>query len=196
MSLLSWRTCTRCALHTQRTSVIQGEGDPTSDILVVAGFPSAEEDRYDRALVEGGSEFFLETLRQLKVERDSIRFVYAVGCTTPEGRVPFPQEVQTCHPRLRMEIEQTDPLVIVALGGVAVQSLLGIKTPIAKLQMRDFLMDLGEGYVLPVLVTFDFYHLRKNPSVARNAPRFFLFKTMDAARRIAEESRRARTRKP
>lgn len=196
MSLLSWRTCTRCALHKNRTSVIQGEGDIPSEIMVVSGFPSAEEDRYDRALIEGGSEFFLETLKQLKMERDSVRFVYAVGCMTPEGRVPFTQEIQSCHPRLLLEIEQTDPLIIVALGGVAVQSLLGIKTPIAKLQMRDFLMDLGNGYSIPVFVTFDFYHLRKNPSVARNSPRFFLFKTMEAARRIAEECRRARMRKP
>lgn len=196
MSLHTWRTCTRCALHAHRTFVLRGEGNTPSDILVVAGFPSVEEDRYDRALVESGSEFFLETLRQLKMDKDALRFVYAVGCATPEGRVPFTQEVQACHPRLELEIETTDPLVIVALGGVAVQSLLGIKTPITKLQMRDFLLDRGEGYSIPVLVTFDFYHLRKNPSIARNAPRFFLFKTMDAARRIVEESRHARVRKP
>src|SRR5207237_10843949 len=48
------------------------------------------------------------------------------------NRKPTPEEMQACIPYLHEQIDLIGPKVLVALGGTAVQGLLGITPPITR----------------------------------------------------------------
>ena len=52
----------------------------------------------------------------------------------PGNRDPEPDEIAACLPYLKMQIAAIRPQVIVTLGKIATQALLGAKEPITKLR--------------------------------------------------------------
>ncbi|MCX7869947.1 MAG: uracil-DNA glycosylase, partial [Terrimicrobiaceae bacterium] len=54
----------------------------------------------------------------------------------PGNRKPRPEEMAECRPWLERQIDLIRPRVMVALGGTAVEGLLGLDTPISRLRGR------------------------------------------------------------
>ena len=50
-----------------------------------------------------------------------------IKCRPPNNRRPRKKEIKACLPHLRRQIEVINPRVILLLGGVAGEALLGIK---------------------------------------------------------------------
>ena len=57
----------------------------------------------------------------------------AVRCVPPQNK-PKPDEVASCEPFLKKQIDLVRPEIIIALGKFAVQALLQTKVPITKLR--------------------------------------------------------------
>lgn len=128
--------CTRCALAEGRKTVVFGSGSPDADLMFIGEGPGAEEDRQGLPFVGPAGELLTRIIRAIDLSRDEVYIANIVKCRPPRNRDPLPDEVAACRPWLEAQIRLVRPRVIVALGRVAAQALLGEEAPIGKLRGR------------------------------------------------------------
>ena len=88
---------------------------------------------------------------------DNVYIANIVKCRPPGNRTPEPAEAQACEPYLTRQIELIRPRLIVALGKVAAQNLLGIEATLASLRGR-----IHEYRSTPLIVTYHPAYLLRN----------------------------------
>ncbi len=95
-------------------------------------------------------------------------FVTAGGvvhnCRPPHNRDPSNEEAAQCLPYLRRQIELVQPAVILCVGRIAAQRLLGREEPLARMRGR-----VHEVAGRPVVVTYHPAYLLRSPGEKRKA---------------------------
>jgi uracil-DNA glycosylase len=133
--------CRGCELYKDATQAVFGEGPADATVLVVGEVPGDQEDRQghpfvgpagkllDRALVEAGIDrtqvYVTNAVKHFKfkrAERGKRRIHQKPGRT----------EVVACRPWLLAELDTVRPDLVVFLGAVAAQSLLGTGFKVTK----------------------------------------------------------------
>lgn len=156
--------CTRCPLHQERQHPVPGEGNPAAAVLFVGEAPGASEDKAGRPFVGPSGQLLDRILNNaMGLQRSDVYIANVAKCHPPGNRNPAPDEVAACLPFLRRQIELVQPKVLVCLGRVAAQSLLGGDESVAKLRGRE-LSYLG----IPVVVTWHPAYLLREPSAKRD----------------------------
>lgn len=126
MAGLDVTTCTRCPeLVASRSRIVNGAGADDTPILLVGEAPGAEEDREGKPFVGRSGEVLEAVLRDLGYARRDVRITNCVRCRPPDNRDPSVAELENCRGYLEAEIGILDPAVIVALGKVPSEHLLG-----------------------------------------------------------------------
>ena len=126
--------CTQCQLSQGRKSVVFGTGNPDADLMLIGEGPGAEEDRQGLPFVGPAGELLNRILKAISLERDEVYIANIVKCRPPGNRDPKPEEVSACKPFLEAQIDLIQPKVIVMLGRVAAQTLLGNDLPLGRLR--------------------------------------------------------------
>ena len=126
--------CTRCGLAAKRHSVVFGAGNPNANLMFIGEGPGAEEDRQGLPFVGAAGSLLTKIIEAIGLSRADVYIANIVKCRPPGNRDPKPEEVAACRGYLERQIALVQPEVIVALGRVAAQSLLGEGTPIGKLR--------------------------------------------------------------
>jgi DNA polymerase len=152
--------CTRCALHSGRTRTVFGVGDRTADWLVVGEAPGAEEDRRGEPFVGRAGRLLDAMLEALGYSRSQVYIANVVKCRPPENRDPRPEEADSCAPYLDRQIELLAPRIILAVGRVAAQRLLGSDAPVGRLRGRVHHYGPAE---IPLVVTWHPAYLLRRP---------------------------------
>jgi DNA polymerase len=98
--------------------------------------------------------------------RATVFIANVLKCRPPANRDPLPEEVRQCLPNLQRQIELIGPDLILCVGRVAAQNLLGVDTPLA--QLRGKVHTLGAAN-RPVVVTYHPAYLLRSPSEKRKA---------------------------
>ena len=152
--------CVACAeLASQRTQTVFGVGDADADWLFIGEAPGAEEDRRGEPFVGPAGQLLDNMLAALALERG--RKVYIANilkCRPPGNRDPKPEEAEACRGFLDRQIALIRPRVIVALGRVAAQNLLGSSEPLGRLRDREHSY---QG--IPLVVTYHPAYLLRSP---------------------------------
>jgi uracil-DNA glycosylase family 4 len=118
--------CTRCpALVECRSQIVNGVGPEDADVLFVGEAPGAQEDDQGEPFVGRSGSVLDEKLRDKGLSRADVRITNCVRCRPPENRDPTKEELGNCREYLEREIDLVDPDVIVTLGKVPSQHLLG-----------------------------------------------------------------------
>ena len=134
-----WINCNRCDLCKTRKNVVFGEGNPNADILVVGEGPGATEDDTGRPFIGVAGQILDQFLAAVKLDREEDIYVTnVVGCRPIlesiddrtgepkiDNRPPSKDERLACKPRLMEILYQVDPLLIITIGKVPMQVLLG-----------------------------------------------------------------------
>lgn len=154
--------CTRCQLAGGRASVVFGMGNPAADLMFVGEAPGAEEDRQGLPFVGRSGELLTKIIEAIELSREQVYIANIVKCRPPGNRDPEPAEVAACRGFLERQIALIQPKVLVALGRVAAQTLLGNATTLSRLrgQWHSF-----AG--VPMMVTFHPAALLRNPAFKR-----------------------------
>lgn len=189
--LESWRGCTRCDLCSIRENVVLGTGNPQADVMVIADKPGYFEDREGIPMVGPAGDFYHETLRAAGFAPEDIWVTNCVACVTPDNTDPIIPQLEACRERLFTEIRMVDPSVIILMGKVTVEHLLGVKKGISKLQLKTYLLPVPFVYQETeyavqklCIVTYNPGWVRKHPSKARNQPWHFMFRAFARARQV------------
>jgi len=155
------RSCTRCELHAGRTQAVCGVGDHSADWLVVGEAPGADEDRQGEPFVGRAGQLLNEMLRAAGHSREQVFIANVLKCRPPNNRDPKAAEIAECLPYLRQQIERIRPKLILVVGRVAAQSLLGVDTPIGKLRGRVHYFGDTD---IPLVVTYHPAYLLRSPA--------------------------------
>jgi len=156
--------CNRCGLAKTRTHFVFGVGDPSANLMLIGEAPGEEEDRKGEPFVGAAGQLLDKILAAIGFERGEVYIGNILKCRPPGNRDPLAEEVALCIPYLYKQIEMIAPRLILALGRVAAQNLLGTQAPLNRLR--------GEVHELngvPMLVTFHPAALLRNPEWKRPA---------------------------
>lgn len=173
VSLESWQeirssvsACTKCALHRTRTKTVFGVGAETADWMIIGEAPGAEEDRRGEPFVGRAGKLLDEMLRAVELDRESVFIANILKCRPPHNRDPSVEEAAQCRAYLDRQIALVKPKLILAVGRIAAQSLLGTDAPLGR--MRGELYNVGAAKT-PTVVTYHPAYLLRSPSQKRKA---------------------------
>jgi DNA polymerase len=154
--------CRRCRLCEGRQKTVFGSGNPDADLMFIGEGPGAEEDRQGLPFVGRAGELLTRIIEAIGMTRDQVYIANIVKCRPPGNRDPQPDEVAACRSYLERQIALIRPRLIVALGRIAAQTLLGNDLPIGRMRGQWFNV-LG----VPVMVTYHPAALLRNPALKR-----------------------------
>jgi uracil-DNA glycosylase family 4 len=154
--------CTRCRLAEGRNKVVFGAGNPVAELMFVGEGPGAEEDRQGLPFVGAAGELLAKIIQAIDCTREQVYIANVVKCRPPGNRDPQPDEVATCRGYLDQQIALVRPRILVALGRVAAQTLLGNDAPIGRMRGQWFQV---QG--IPTMVTYHPAALLRNPALKR-----------------------------
>ena len=158
--------CIACALHSGRTRTVFGVGDRKADWLIVGEAPGAEEDRRGEPFVGRAGKLLDAMLAALGQQRTQVYIANVVKCRPPENRNPQADEASCCAPYLDRQVELLEPRIILAVGKIAAQRLLGSDAPVGRL--RGTVHRYGPS-AIPLVVTWHPAYLLRRPEAKAEA---------------------------
>ena len=151
--------CVRCRLSTGRKTIVFGEGDPTAALVFVGEGPGKEEDEQGRPFVGAAGQLLTDIIvKGMQLRREDVYICNIVKCRPPDNRNPETDEIDACAPFLRKQVQAIHPRVIIALGNIAVKTLLKTDKGITALRGK---WQTFEG--IPLMPTFHPAYLLRNP---------------------------------
>jgi DNA polymerase len=141
------RSCKGCELYKNATQTVFGEGTRQARIVFVGEQPGDMEDRQGRPFVGPAGRLLDRALVEAGIDRDDVYITNAVkhfrwiyrGKRRLHQR-PILRQVNACKPWLRAELAVIKPELVVCLGAVAAQAMLGRVVGVTK-ERGKFLAD-------------------------------------------------------
>jgi DNA polymerase len=130
--------CTRCRLHQQRNKIVFGDGNGKASLVFVGEGPGHDEDMQGIPFVGRAGQLLTQMIDAMGLRREDVYICNIVKCRPPENRLPEKDEIGTCSPFLLRQIGVIRPKVIVCLGNVAAQTLLGTHKSISQYRGQWF----------------------------------------------------------
>jgi len=147
--LVEKEICRSCILwETATSNCIKGRGSLSPAVLFVGQNPGAEEDAKDKVFIGESGKLLQELIDRYKIRNYYI--TNAVKCFTPRNRIPTRAEAKACSGYLFEEIQRLKPKIIVTLGNLALQCVLGV-TGVFSYRNRIVMSDTYGCAVLPML---------------------------------------------
>jgi DNA polymerase len=137
------RACQKCALSQTRTNAVPGVGSARSGIVFVGEAPGADEDAQGEPFVGRAGQLLTRIIAAMDeaklipgvpLTRETVYICNVLKCRPPENRNPLPNEIESCSPYLRRQLEVLQPRIICCLGKFAAELLVGAKGTIAGLR--------------------------------------------------------------
>ncbi len=157
--------CTRCGLARTRNNVVPGMGVEHPDVLVIGEGPGHDEDMQGLPFV-GKAGFLLDKmLAAIGLDRKTNCYIAnIVKCRPPENRNPMPDEQAACFSFLETQIHILKPKMILCMGKIAIEKLLGQEIAITQKHGEFF-----EYNGIPVMPTYHPSALLRNEQLKRPA---------------------------
>jgi len=147
-----------------RTCAVFGEGNPSADIMLVGEAPGAEEDRTGRPFVGRAGQLLDKMLAAINLSRQDIFIANILKSRPPKNRDPNSDEISAHLPVLYRQMSLVDPRLILCLGRVAGQTLLGSNDSLTRLRQQTHAF-----YGATLLVTYHPAALLRNSTWKRPA---------------------------
>ncbi|UCD71004.1 MAG: uracil-DNA glycosylase [Syntrophobacterales bacterium] len=154
--------CKRCKLHFTRRHIVFGEGSEKALLVFIGEAPGEDEDRQGRPFVGKAGQLLTRIINAIDLRREEVYITNIIKCRPPHNRNPQQDEIATCEPFLKKQLEIIQPKIICALGSFAAQTLLKTDEKISQLRGRFFLY---RG--IKVMPTYHPAFLLRNPHKKR-----------------------------
>ncbi|QWK19526.1 MAG: uracil-DNA glycosylase [Hydrogenobacter thermophilus] len=152
----------KCILYEGSSGYVFGDGNPDSPVVFVGEAPGEEEDKQKKPFVGKAGKYLNAKLQEVGMRREDVYITNVVKSRPPGNRKPTREEMLSCLPYLRKEIEIIKPKLIVCLGSTALEGLLGKALPITKYRGQVFEYPYSRN--IKVLLTYHPAYVLRNPS--------------------------------
>lgn len=154
--------CMQCALSKTRRNFVFGCGNAGANLMLIGEAPGEDEDKKGEPFVGKAGQLLDKILDSIAFTRDEVFIGNILKCRPPNNRDPQPEEVELCLPYLMSQIKIIKPVLILALGRIAAQTLL--KTTASLGQLRGKIHTFGDA---SLIVTYHPAALLRNPQWKR-----------------------------
>jgi uracil-DNA glycosylase family 4 len=151
--------CRRCKLAAGRKNIVFGEGNPDARLMFVGEGPGREEDLQARPFVGDAGTLLTRLIEKMGFKREEVYIANIVKCRPPMNRDPERDEIESCRGFVERQIEIISPTVIISLGRISSQTLLGNAT----LKMTAVRGHFFDYRGIPLMPTFHPAYLLRNP---------------------------------
>ena len=127
-------------LGTLRDTMVFSTGNPEARLMLIGEAPGYQEERQGEPFVWPAGQKLNDILKAMGISREEVyisnivKFRPATPKQTTNNRKPTPEEMASCMPFVRAEIEIVKPECIVALGGTAAEGLLGLEGTVGSMR--------------------------------------------------------------
>jgi len=128
--------CKRCKLHPMRKNIVFGVGSSNARLMFVGEAPGAEEDEQGIPFVGKAGHLLTKIIEAIDLKRSDVYIANIIKCRPPSNRNPDEDEITTCIPFLKKQIEIIAPEIVCTLGNIATRSLLDTDIGVTKLRGR------------------------------------------------------------
>jgi len=168
------------SLKATATNIVFSDGNPEAPIMLIGEAPGADEDRQGKPFVGDSGQLLDKILASIGLDRESEVAENAVYISNilnwrpPGNRNPTEGEVQISLPFIEKHIALIKPKLLLLVGGMACNALLGSKQSISKSrgQFHDYVPQT-EGLLpsapepIPALATYHPSYLLRTPAQKR-----------------------------
>jgi DNA polymerase len=142
---------------------VYGVGNPRARLVFVGEGPGRDEDLQGEPFVGEAGKLLTKIIEAMGLQRSDVYICNVIKCRPPQNRDPLPPEVEACSSFMLRQVKAINPVVIVALGKFAAQTLLATTTPISRLRgsFHDF-------HGIPLMPTFHPAALLRDASLKRD----------------------------
>ena len=158
--------CVACELCKTRAQTVFGVGNTQAEWLVIGEAPGADEDRQGEPFVGRAGQLLNAMLLAVGRPRDTVFIANILKCRPPGNRDPRPEEVARCLPFLEQQVALLKPRLMLAVGRIAAQNLLGTDVPLSRL--RGKVHEFGAAKT-PLVITYHPAYLLRTPGDKRKA---------------------------
>ena len=121
----SIKNCNKCKLCQNRTNIVFGVGNRNAKIMFIGEGPGADEDIQGEPFVGKAGQLMNKAFEYVGINRQEVYIANIVKCRPPNNRNPEEDEAIACMDYLRNQVLLVKPKIIVLLGSVALQNILG-----------------------------------------------------------------------
>jgi uracil-DNA glycosylase family protein len=194
---LTCLNCRQCPLHERRTTVVFGEGDPNSPLMLIGEGPGDNEDKSGRPFVGRAGQLLDKAIRDAGVSREQVYITNTVKCRAadwstgrPMNRPPTDVEAEACRGWLLQQIETMKPKVILCIGAPSAKNLIKKAFKITQERGTYF----PSEHAKTIMATLHPSYILRNMSANGNDGGYSLLvqdikKAWDAAQRLVEKDR-------
>lgn len=121
--------CTLCnKLCNSSSNCMSGYGPDDADLMFCGEAPGEEEDKQGIPFVgRAGKYLHRHVFKGAGIDAAYVRLTNPVRCRPPQNRSPNIAEIRNCRQYLEEEVELVQPKVIVAMGNIALHSIIPFK---------------------------------------------------------------------
>jgi uracil-DNA glycosylase len=170
--------CRACHLWKDATQTVFGEGPQHAQVMLIGEQPGDKEDLAGKPFVGPAGQMLDRALEEAGIDRRKVYVTNAVKHFkfVPRGKIrlhqkPNTSEIKACRQWYERELASIKPLLVVAMGATAAQSVFGKITPINKNRGRP--IDLDDG--IKALVTVHPSYLLRLPDADAKAREYQRF---------------------
>lgn len=121
----SIKNCQKCKLCQGRQNIVFGVGNKEAKIMFIGEGPGADEDKQGEPFVGKAGKLMNLAFQTVGIKRETVYIGNIVKCRPPNNRDPQEDEVNACMNYLRNQVILVKPKIIVLLGRIALQNILG-----------------------------------------------------------------------
>ena len=113
-------------------SIVFGDGDPQSPIMIIGEGPGQKEDEMGKPFVGDAGALLNKMLEAINIKRPKIYITNVVNFRPPNNRKPEPSEISRYSAFLREHINIINPKILILMGSTAMEALFGQTLKISK----------------------------------------------------------------
>ena len=151
-----------CVLKKNAQSLILGDGNFNSPIMLIGEAPGIEEDKSGLSFKGEVGDLLDKMLGAINIKRQDIYLSYAINFRPPEDRKPTSQEIKRYSTYLKTHISIIDPKIIILMGSTAMEAVTSITNKISA-ERGEWKETIIENKTYPLIITFNPSYLIRFP---------------------------------
>ena len=151
-----------CNLKNNSTSLILGEGNIESSMMIIGEAPGLEEEKANKTFQGESGLLLKKMLSAIKIKKENIYSTYAINFRPPEDRKPTSQEIKRYSVFLKEHISIIDPKIVILFGSTAMESIISSNERISN-ERGKWKEIILKNKTYPLMVTFNPSYLIRFP---------------------------------
>ncbi len=153
-----------CELKRGARQLVFADGTPGARVMIIGEAPGRDEDREGKPFVGRAGQLLDRMLAAIDLDRrETVYITNVLPWRPPQNRDPKPEEIAMMKPFLERHVALAKPEVLVVMGNISCQAVLG-KRGITRLRGQ-----WDQALNLPVIPMFHPAYLLRQPQMKRQA---------------------------